>query len=86
VLSTIPVLAGPAIKSEKLERAVKLLGASNALLKEMGSKHQIGDQYEIDQFYKETHQIMGEEAFRKAWEQGAAMTYREAVDFAMSEE
>ena len=85
VAMTMVGLAGSAILTGKPERAARVLGASQTLLGEMGARNQPSELIEIDHFIEEIKRMTGEAAFQAAWAQGAAMTYQEAVAYALEE-
>jgi non-specific serine/threonine protein kinase len=79
-------LSGPVAAQGNPERAAKLLGASDALLKAMGLRQQPQDQPIVDRFEDAIRSQLGEEAFKSAWEKGQAMSMEQAISFALKEE
>jgi non-specific serine/threonine protein kinase len=79
-------LSGPVAARGDPERAARLLGASDALLKAMGLGLQPQDQPEIDRYEAAIREQLGEEAFNSAWAKGQAMSLEEAVAYALGEE
>ena len=75
-------LAGPLAALGAPERAARLLGFADALLKSMNATNQKPDQYEIDLFTENARRLLGEKAFQEA---GQAMTLAEAVADALSD-
>ncbi len=79
-------LSGPVAARGNPERAVQLMGASDAILKAMSLGLQPPDQTEIDRFEAAVREQLGEEAFRSAWEKGKTMSLEQAIAFALEEE
>lgn len=82
----IATLAGPAAKLGYPQRAARLLGAANAELESLGTGHQPSDQIEIKMFILDVRQALSPEEFQKAWDEGRAMSIREAVGYALQVE
>ena len=79
------ILSGPIAAQGNPEKAARLLGASDILLKAMGLGLQPADQPEIDRYEADVRQQLGEEAFKAAWEKGQAMSLEQAIAFALEE-
>jgi tetratricopeptide (TPR) repeat protein len=83
VLTTLPKLAEAAILSGKPERAARLLGACQKLLEEIGGRFQPNDRSELDQLIDEIKHSLGEDGYQAEWARGAALTYPEALAYAL---
>jgi hypothetical protein len=79
-------IAGPAAALGQPERAARLLGASEALLESLGVGHQPQDQVEIDRYIAATRQQLDEKIFKKAWNEGRAMSLEQAMAYVVREE
>jgi predicted ATPase len=79
-------LAGPVAAQGDPERAAQLLGASDALLKAMGLRHQPQDQPEVDRFEAAVREQLSKEIFNSAWGKGQAMSLEQAIAYALEEE
>jgi predicted ATPase/class 3 adenylate cyclase len=82
----LATLAGPIAGQGNAAKAVRLLGASEALLEKMGLVPQAGDQVEIERNVAFTREQLDEAAFEAAWSQGRAMSFEEAVAYALGNE
>ena len=82
----LAVLAGPAAAKGQSERAVRLLGASEALREATGLGLQAADQFEIDRYVASARAQLDEATFEAAWAEGRAMTLEEAVAYALGED
>jgi len=85
IANAMAFLSGPATIRGNPERAAQLLGASNALQKAMGLDYQLTDKPEIDRFEAAARVQLGEEQFESAWKKGQAMSFEQAVAFALRE-
>jgi tetratricopeptide (TPR) repeat protein len=83
VVLSIADHAGPAAARCQPERAVRLLGASEALCGAMGVAHQLVDQVEIDRYLADAGEQLDEAAFQAAWAEGRAMSLEEATAYAL---
>jgi non-specific serine/threonine protein kinase len=83
VVLSIADHSGPALAKQQPERAVRLLGASEALCEAMGVAQQPVDQVEIDRYLADAREQLDEAAFQAAWEEGRAMSLEEAVGYAL---
>jgi hypothetical protein len=79
----LAILAGPLAAQGYAQKAARLLGASEALLEQMGFGLQAADQSEIAQYAVATREQLSEAAFDAAWSEGRAMSLDEAVAYAM---
>ena len=78
-------MGGVLIREERVEQGVRLLGASDAIKR---STFMWSYPYEIrerDAFIATARAQLGDEAFDKAWAEGALMTTDEAVKYALEE-
>ena len=65
------------------ERAVKLLGAAEALRQSLSSSMTPMERREYDPFVAGLHRVMEEDALKSAWEQGRALTMEAAIQLAL---
>jgi predicted ATPase/DNA-binding CsgD family transcriptional regulator len=79
-------IAGPAAALGQPERSVHLLGASEALIESLGVGHQPQDQVEIDRYIAATRQQLDEKTFKRAWNEGRAMSLEQAFAYAVRDE
>jgi len=79
-------LAGPLGKLGEPEKAARLLGASAAVLAEMGIDHQPSDQHEITKYTADVRAQLDEATFEAAWAEGQVMTLDAAVAYALEGE
>jgi predicted ATPase/DNA-binding CsgD family transcriptional regulator len=86
ILTTFPKLASFAFITGKLERAARLVGASQKLLEEIGSRFQATDLSELNHLIQEIKTGLGEDGYQAEWVKGAAMTYAEALAYAVAQE
>jgi predicted ATPase len=75
----LAVLSGPVAAQGDLNRAARLLGASDALLKAMGLRLQPADQPEVNQYESAVRTQLSEEIFKLAWEKGQAMSLEQPL-------
>ena len=85
IITTLPKLAGAAFLSGKLERAARLLGACQTLLDAIGSRFQPNDRSELDHLIENIKRSLGEDSYQTEIAKGAAMTYPEALAFALEQ-
>ncbi len=64
-------------------RAARLLGAAGALREALGTAMNTIDQAEYDQTVNIVIGCLGQEAFRRAWQEGLAMGIEEIVEYAL---
>jgi len=79
-------LAGPIASKGDPEHAARLLGASEAILDRIGSGYQTSDKHEIERFVNDVKAQLDRATFEAAWAEGQAMTFEEAVVWALSKE
>ncbi|HLK55111.1 MAG TPA: tetratricopeptide repeat protein, partial [Chthonomonadaceae bacterium] len=77
--------AGLAGRQGQLERAVRLLGAAEALCASLGRTLPVGLAAEYGRTVEAAHSALSEEAFAAIWEEGRAMTLEQAVAYALME-
>jgi len=65
-------------------RAARLGGAASALRESIGSPRSPAEQEEIDQQVAAVREALGEAAFAAAWDAGRAMTWEQAVEYALA--
>jgi predicted ATPase len=76
----IAVLAGPLQALGASSLAAIVLGAALTSLGNLGMTHQVSDQPEINHYLVVTRQDLGEQAFRRAWEQGQGLMLQRVVE------
>ncbi len=81
----LSTLAGPTAALGLPKKAARLLGAGNEELESLNTKHGSADLPEIKYYYDNVYQILGEEKFKEAWEEGQRMTIQEAVTYALQD-
>jgi non-specific serine/threonine protein kinase len=81
----LSTLAGPTAALGFPKKAARLLGAANEELESLNTKHASADIPEIKFYYDNVYQILGEDKFREAWEEGQRMTVQEAVAYALED-
>ncbi len=78
-------LAGSLSRLGEAEKGALLLGASAALIDEMGVDHHPSDLDEIAKYTAHIRSQLDETTFESYWAMGEAMTMEEAVAYAMSD-
>lgn len=76
----IAVLAGPLQALGASRLAAIVLGAALTSLGNLGMTHQVSDQPEVNHYLVVTRQDLGEQAFRRAWEQGQGLMLQRVVE------
>ena len=88
-ISSIPqdlgTLAGPVAAQGNLEKAARLLGASDALLEAMGLFIQPGDRFEAERYESAVREQLDDATFEAAWAEGQAMSLEQAIAYALEE-
>ena len=82
---SLAVLAGPIGQMGEPEKAAVLLGASEALMEEMGAVFQRPDNKEIEKFKEDVRAKLEEATWKKAWAEGQAMTLEQAITYAIDD-
>ena len=85
IATYIPLLAGPLTALGDQWRAARLLGASHAMLENIGAGHDPADEPDVAQYEELTRSRLGEQAFEKAWQEGMAMSIQEVTAYALEE-
>ena len=80
----LAMLAGPIAAQGRPIRAARLLGASESIFERMSVALQSADQVEIDRFIDLTRCKLDKETFELAWSEGRAMSFEQAVDYALN--
>jgi non-specific serine/threonine protein kinase len=75
-----------AAAQQQPERAARLFGAAESLRERIGVPLHPDDQKEHDQKEAAAREALGEPAFSTTWEAGRAMTWEEAVAYALEED
>jgi predicted ATPase/DNA-binding SARP family transcriptional activator len=78
--------AGLAGRQGQWERALRLLGAVEALGETLGRTLPIAIAVEYERTVATAHAVLSEEAFLAVWEEGRAMTLEQAVAYALQED
>jgi predicted ATPase/DNA-binding XRE family transcriptional regulator len=84
----VQALAAAAGERGEQQRAARMLGAADAMLETAGTlfRDMATDDHELHQFaVSGAREQLGERAWSAAWEEGRAMTFDEAVAFALEE-
>jgi ATP/maltotriose-dependent transcriptional regulator MalT len=76
-------LAGPLGSTGQRQRAVRLLGASEAALERIGAFLMLADKVEVDRNIAAIRAQLDDATFQKAWAEGREMTLDQAVDYAL---
>jgi predicted ATPase len=84
-LTGIAALAGSLGRLGELEKATRLLGASAALIDEMGVDHHPSDLQEIAKYTEYIRAQIDKVTFEALWAEGQAMTMEQVVDYAMED-
>jgi tetratricopeptide (TPR) repeat protein len=84
IAGSLESLAHLATEQAQPRRAATLIGAAEALREVLGAPLPPNYQEEYDRSVAATRQALDEEAFAAAWEQGRALTWEEAIDFALN--
>jgi tetratricopeptide (TPR) repeat protein len=82
----LSTLAGPVAALGNPQKAARLLGASDALLEKMGLGLQAGDRFEIERYVAAVKEQLDDATFEATWAEGRAMSFEEAVAYALSED
>jgi len=72
-----------ALGKEDVEKAVKIFSAAESIRAAMDSAMEPFDQSEYERNIALLHENLGEEEFKKAWDQGRAMTMEQAIAYAL---
>ena len=83
ILLSLTTLSGALASKRQSHRAVRLLGASEAALEEMGAFYQPIDQPEIDRVIASVRTQLDAAVFQTTWAEGRAMTLEQAVAYAL---
>ncbi len=78
-------LAQVALGKEDVEKAVEIFSAAESIRAAVASTMEPFDQSEYERNIVLLHENMGEEEFKKAWDQGRAMTLEQAVAYALED-
>ena len=85
IASFLVTFAGSIAALGQLERAARLLGASESALERMGAFHQPTDKPEIDRITLDVRARLNDTAFQAAWAEGREMSLEEAVADTLSD-
>ncbi len=81
----LAAIAGPLGRLGETEKAARLLGASAALMAELGIDHHPSDHSAVAKYVADVRGQMDEAAFEAAWVGGQAMTLEQAVAYALGD-
>ncbi|UCC53337.1 MAG: AAA family ATPase, partial [Anaerolineaceae bacterium] len=81
----LAMFAGPFSAKGEPTLAARLLAASEAQLEVMGASTQPADKFEVDQFKEAIKKQLGTTKFNRAWAEGRAMLFEEAIGYALGE-
>jgi len=84
IASFLVTFAGSIAALGQLERAARLVGASEAALERMGAFHQPTDKPEIDRIIADVRARLDNTTFQIAWAEGQALSLDQAVANALS--
>ena len=80
------MIAGPICAKGKPRQAARLLAASEAQIEIMGASIKPQDKFEIDRFEEAVRKQLGETEFIRAWAEGRALSFDDAVAYALEED
>lgn len=83
VVSSLWIAAGPLTKLGQAEKATRLLGATDALLVQIGAASQPTDFDQLMKYTAEARAQLGDAAFQDAWDEGQTLTLEQAVALAL---
>jgi predicted ATPase/DNA-binding CsgD family transcriptional regulator len=86
IASFLVTFAGSIAALGQLQRAARLIGASEAALERLGAFHQPSDQPEIDRIIAAVRVQLDEATFQATWAEGHKMTLEGAVAYALEEQ
>lgn len=86
IACTLEGLAWPARASGRFERATHLAGAAATLREHIGAPVALNEKEEYEHRLADLREALGEEQFAAAWAAGRAMTWEQAVAFALEED
>jgi predicted ATPase/class 3 adenylate cyclase len=86
VTGSVDALADLAYQKQQARRAAQLWGAATCLREAIGSPRPPVEQKKYEQQSEQARAALGESAFDAAFEQGRAMTFEQAVEYALGEE
>jgi predicted ATPase/DNA-binding CsgD family transcriptional regulator len=85
ILSGLASLTVFWVRQNQLQRAARLIGAENIFSAEWGVRLQPMQQSEYDSYVTKTREKMGQQTFNACWTEGQAMTFEQAIDYALAE-
>jgi len=83
IIDSLECLGGLAHDAEDQHKAVRLLGAADALRQTTGYQRHLLHHTRYDAVVQELRSSMGDAAFSQAWSEGAARTVDDAVNYAL---
>lgn len=84
-LSCMGSLSGPLARLGEPEKAARILGATEALMAEIGTSFEHSNQHEIDKFESYVRSTMEESTYKELFVEGQTMTLDEAIVYALGE-
>jgi non-specific serine/threonine protein kinase len=86
IVSAFVAFSGVAIARRQLDRAVRLLGATEAQLGTLGLRLDHPEQVEYDSYVKRARDALDTTAFARTWAEGQAMTLEQAIEYALADQ
>jgi predicted ATPase len=86
IAESLEEFASLSAQESRTKQAAALWGAAAALREQIGAPLPPSDRETYERDVAQARQVMGEEAFTAAWEEGRAMTIEKAVEYALREE
>jgi tetratricopeptide (TPR) repeat protein len=85
IISALWILAGPLSELSEPRKAALLLGAAQASFAEMGAADHPSDLPQVAEYMARTQAMIGSDEFKKAWDEGQAMSLEQAVAYALED-
>ena len=86
VIESLDGIAGVAAATAAPRRGARLWGAVNVLRQEIGNARSVHDSIAYERQLKAVRAILTAEAFDQAWDEGRAMSFDDAVRYALDEQ
>jgi tetratricopeptide (TPR) repeat protein len=86
VIESLDGIAGVAAATAAPRRGARLWGAVNVLRQEIGNARSVQDSIAYERQLKAVRAILTAEAFDQAWDEGRAMSFDDAVRYALDEQ
>ncbi len=85
IAASLAGLGGVAVRVGDAERGTKLLGAVEMLLQSISAVLYREDRLPYERSVEQAREVLGEEEFEKAWQEGRARSMEEAVEYGLEE-